>query len=311
MLPFGVSISLLGLAQAATVAAPRAPRIPALASLRTGWWASIPAVSIAGGVLGIRAASGTAGGLTWLALIAVPPLAAVALAWATRRSRPALAAGVLALFVLAWADRGGLAGDAAAVALSALSCVTLGVLLASVAPPSWLKLGIVVMATVDTALVVSDLLQAPNNALNAAAPPLGLPQLQEARFGSGVMGYGDLFAAALLGAVLAAHPVVQRRAAVLTAALALSFDLLFLVVRELPATVPVAAALVATELWVRRGGSAEEHLGGLEQLRVQQLGLLKGVGQGDLVDRGAVQRHHAPAAPGGHRVGGGHAEARG
>ena len=57
--------------------------------------------------------------------------------------------------------------------LTALRCVTLGVLLDAVAPARWLKVGIVAMALVDTALVVSDQLQAPNNVLNAAAPAAG------------------------------------------------------------------------------------------------------------------------------------------
>ena len=43
-------------------------------------------------------------------------------------------------------------------------------LLAWVTPPRWLAAGIVAMAAADTALVVSDLLQKPNNALNAAHP---------------------------------------------------------------------------------------------------------------------------------------------
>ena len=90
-------------------------------------------------------------------------------------------------------------GDGAALALSAFSCVALGVLLAAVTPPRWLAAGIVAMAVADTALVVSDLLQRPNNALNAAHPPAGLPQLQSAVFGSAVMGYGDLFVAGALG----------------------------------------------------------------------------------------------------------------
>ena len=77
---------------------------------------------------------------------------------------------VAPLFALAWADRGGLAGEAAALALSALSCVALGVLLAAVTPPRWLAAGIVAMAVADTTLVVSELLQRPNNALNAAHP---------------------------------------------------------------------------------------------------------------------------------------------
>jgi hypothetical protein len=109
-----------------------------------------------------------------------------------------------------------------------------------------LAAGIVAMALADTALVLSDLLQKPNNALNAAHPAAGLPRLQSAAFGHAVMGYGDLFIAAVLGALLAlwAGPVLQRRAALLAALLALCFDLLFLLVDELPATVPVALTLL-------------------------------------------------------------------
>ena len=61
------------------------------------------------------------------------------------------------------------------------------------------------------------------------------------------MGYGDLFIAGALGGLLAMS--FRRReqlwGAALTAAFALCFDLLFLVVDELPATVPVAVALIA------------------------------------------------------------------
>ena len=65
-------------------------------------------------------------------------------------------------------------------------------------------------------------------------------------FGSAAMGYGDLFIAGVLGGLLATRlgRVPQVRAAVLTAALALAFDLLFFVVEELPATVPVALTLI-------------------------------------------------------------------
>ena len=47
--------------------------------------------------------------------------------------------------------------------------MTLGVLLAAVTPPGWLKVGIVLMAVADVWLVVSDLLQAPNATLVGGA----------------------------------------------------------------------------------------------------------------------------------------------
>ena len=70
------------------------------------------------------------------------------------------------------------------------------------------------------------------------------------------MGYGDLFVAGLLGAALASDPRLQRRAALLTFAIAAVFDLLFLVLSELPATVPVALTVIVTEIWSRRRGES-------------------------------------------------------
>jgi hypothetical protein len=259
-LPFWASDVCLVATQAATVALPRAPRIAWIDRFRSGWWAAVPLGSIVVVIFGIQAASQSANALTYLALIAVPPLAALALAVLARGpGRPWRALAVIPLFALAWADRHGLAGEAAGIALAVLACVTLGVLLAQVAPRSWLKVGIVLMSIGDTILVIAQQLQAPNNALNAAAPGLGLPQLQRALFGSAVMGFGDLFIAAVFGAVLAAEGRRQGGPARLTLLLALLFDLLFFAVDLLPATVPVALALIITERpweWLSAEGRA-------------------------------------------------------
>ena len=83
--------------------------------------------------------------------------------------------------------------------------MTLGVLLAAVTPPGWLKVGILLMAGADVWLVASDLLQNPNATLGAAQPAAGLPQLQSEIFGSVTMGYGDLFVAGAAGGG-AGHP---------------------------------------------------------------------------------------------------------
>jgi hypothetical protein len=249
---------VLSLLQGALVAVPRAWDAGRLARLRSRRWALVPPASV---ILFVLIASlaerASADGLTYLALVAVPMLAALALgwlAWDVDPPRPARALLAPALFALAWADRGGLAGEAAALCLSALSCAALGALLAAVTPPRWLAGGIVAMAAADTALVVSDLLQKPNDALNAARPAAGLPQLQRAVFGSAVMGYGDLFVAGVLGALLATAMGRhwQLRGAALAALLGLGFDLLFFFVEELPATVPVALTLLA--LIARRRG---------------------------------------------------------
>jgi hypothetical protein len=264
-----MSIALLSLAQGVLVAVPGALVGGLPERLRSRRWAVIPPLSVIAFVFGARAAEhASAQGLKYLALGAVPVLAALALGWLAwgahppRRARSLRVALVLPLFALAWVDRGGLAGEGAALLLSALSCAALGVLLATVTPPRWLAAGIVAMAIADTALVVSDLLQRPNNALNAARPVAGLPQLQSAVFGSAVMGYGDLFIAGVLGGLLAATlgRVWQLRAAALTAVLALGFDLLFFLVDELPATVPVASALILVILrrrWRSSGGAGD------------------------------------------------------
>lgn len=244
---FGVSICVLSVLQGALVAVPAPRTIPALARLRSGWWALIPLACVVGFVFGARALSGLVDGLTYLALVTVPPLAAAALAWAARGARPWLALAVAPLFALAWADRAGLAGQAATTLLEALSCVTLGVLLVAVAPRALVKVGIVATSIADTWLIVANLLQAPNDALNGVVPAAHLPQLQNAAFGQAVLGYEDLFLAALFGALLASEPGLARRGALAVGAIALAFDLLFLAVSTLPATVPVALALLAFE----------------------------------------------------------------
>jgi hypothetical protein len=251
------------LLQATVVAVPRTP--PAwrwTRRLRGPAWALIPIASIVVVVFAIRFLSDTATGLTYLALVAVPPLAVVAVVWAARPEgrvtplRVLSGLGVTAvLFAIGTGSGHSLGPEASAAILSALSCVTLGVLLGAVAPAKWLKLGILGMAAADVWLVASDLLQRSNTLLVEAhpAPFLGahLPRLQSAVFGSMNMGFGDLFIAALLGAVLAASRRPQWPAAVLTLVLAGLFDLLFLVVDELPATVPVALALIVIEAWER------------------------------------------------------------
>jgi hypothetical protein len=252
LLPFWLSIGCLSLVQAALVAAPRGFRLPALEALRNRWLALVPPLSIALVIGAVALDSASATFLTYLALVAVPPLAAVALAALVYGARPSLALLAPPLFAIAWAAEGTLGGHTAALALSALANVTLGWLLAAVVQRRWLELGIYAMAAVDAWLVGSNLLQGPNAVLNSAAPAAQLPHLQLAVFGSAVMGFGDLFIAATLGALLAGNRTIQLRGAALVAIFGVAFDFLFFAVDQLPATVPVAVALAVLRLRERR-----------------------------------------------------------
>ncbi|HEY2479635.1 MAG TPA: hypothetical protein VGI17_13015 [Solirubrobacterales bacterium] len=249
MLPFWLSIGFLSLVQGVLVALPSSPiDIPLLSRLGGRWWALVLPLSIVVVIGGIALDEASARFLTWLALIAVPPLAAVALGWIVHGARAWLALLAVPLFAIAWAAKGELGGDSAALALSALSCVTLGWLLVCVVPARWVKLGIYAMAAVDAYLVFTELLQGPNSVLNAAAPAANLPKLQLVNFGSALMGFGDLFIAAVLGALLARDPRLQARGALLAAGLCCAWDLLFFAIKTTPATVPVALTLLTLEL---------------------------------------------------------------
>ena len=136
------------------------------------------------------------------------------------------------LFALAWAAKGELGGQSAALALTALACIALGWLLVCAVPARWVKLGIYAMAIVDAYLVFTDLLQQPNSVLNSAAPAANLPKLQLVSWGSALMGFGDLFIAAVLGALLARDARLQLRGAVLAAFLCCAWDLLFFFIRD-------------------------------------------------------------------------------
>ncbi len=232
-------------AQSACVVLPGAG-LPAWAQrFRGPAWALVLPLSIAVVVAAIELVPSTADVLTWVALIGVPLGCALALGWAARGARPALALLAVPLLALAWAYPNERSGQLATTLLIAGSAVTLGRLLAGVAPLTLLKVGILAMAAVDAYLVFSNKLQAPNAVLVAASPGNGLPQLQSASLGGAGLGYGDFFAAAVVGAILAAEGRRLLAAAALTLAISLAWDQLFVVYDVLPATIPPALTLVA------------------------------------------------------------------
>jgi len=217
-------------------------------------------VSLGGTIALIAAAPGLAQVYAWLAAIGIPLLAIPAIVALLDRRRPwgtpwIWVAGLvcsLTLLVFAWTSHAGLLAQAAAVVLSALSTATLAAYLAVVTPVSWLKVGVLSLAALDAVLVSAQLLQGPDNTLNAATPGAHLPHLQVAVFGRVELGYGDLFIAAVLGNIVVydawlARSVRPWQAALVVLGCSAVFDLLFLAVDVLPATVPVAVALVLLE----------------------------------------------------------------
>jgi len=245
---FHLDNAALTAAQAACVALPAAGLPRWLARFRGGAWALVLPLCIAVVVFGIDLLPESATVLSWTALLLIPPGCALALGWASHGAKPALAVLAAPALAVAWTQQYTRAGDIATIVLIAGSCITLGRLLAGAAPLTLLKLGIVAMAIVDSILVFGNELQAPNATLIAAVPAHGLPQLQSASFGHAGLGYGDFFAAGVLGGVLAAEGRAQLAAAIGVLVASLAWDQLFLFYDTLPATVPIAFVLVMVEL---------------------------------------------------------------
>ncbi len=253
---FSADNFVLTVAQAACIALPAAG-LPAWAQrFRTGVWALVLPLSIAVVVAAIELLPSTADVLTWVALLLVPPGCALALGWAARGARPWLGLLAAPLLAIAWVLPDDRIGQLAATILIAGSAVTLGRLLGGAAPLSLLKVGVVAMAVVDAILVFSNNLQEPNAVLVAASPGGGLPQLQSASFGDAGLGYGDFFAAAVVGGILAAERGPQLVAAAAMVVVALAWDQLFLIYDVLPATIPPALVLLGVEAWRRRAAQA-------------------------------------------------------
>ncbi len=253
---FELDNAALDAAQALCIALPAAGLPPALARLAGRGWALVAPLSILVSVAAIALWSASAEVLAWIALILVPPGAALALGWAGRGARPALAA--LALPVLAVAvlgDQDATTTELARLALVVGSCVTVGRLLAGATPLPLLKAAIYVMAVVDAAYIFGDLSADQNREFAAARPAEDLPQLHINQLGDSSLDYGDFFAAGVVGGILAAQRFPLLPAAFACFAFALVWNQLFLVTNSLPATVPPAAVLLGAELLRRRSAA--------------------------------------------------------
>lgn len=211
-------------------------------------WMPVPAGLLAAGVAILDLVPQGPHLLTWIATFGTPLLAAAGgLCAGSRRwwLWPPAAAG---LWLCAWLAPG-LVRDAAAVALVAGACLAAAWAAAAVAPAWSLRAGLVALAVLDVLLVwgTSGVREA-TDALQAVAPSHAagspLPSLQQATFGSALMGWLDLLAPALLGTVVSGR---RRMVAAATTGLAAGlWGLLLLVTAEVAATVPVLAGLATT-----------------------------------------------------------------
>lgn len=217
-------------------------------------WLVVPAALLAFGVLVLDFVSGGARGLALLATFGTPVLAAaggVVAGWQRWWLWPPLAA---ALWIAAWLAHG-LIRDAAGLALIALACVTAAAAVGRVAPVWSIRAGLVALAALDVVLVwgTSGVRNA-SNALEGVTLPhaagASLPGLQQATFGSAVMGWLDVLAPALLGVVVAGR--TKYGAAAATGIAAGFWGLLFFVTPEVAATVPVLAGLAFAAADARR-----------------------------------------------------------
>jgi hypothetical protein len=159
------------------------------------------------------------------------------------------------LWLTAWLTSG-LVRDAAGLALIATACLAAATAAAAVAPDWSIRAGLVALAALDVVLVwgTTGVQQATNSLETVPLPHaagMSLPNLQQATFGSALMGWLDLLAPALLGVVVAGRR--KLGAAVATGLAAGLWGLLLLVTSEVAATVPVLAGLGLAAADARRG----------------------------------------------------------
>ncbi|HUK95615.1 MAG TPA: hypothetical protein VLU96_11245 [Gaiellaceae bacterium] len=244
---FVLSYAVLCLVQAALAGAP----VHRNRQGRFSGGALLPAIALGLGVGLLRLFAAGPISLALLATIGAPVLAA-SLGWVLgwRRSWPMLAT-VAALYLIAWQVHSPV-GQAAGMAIIGLACLAIAAAFAAITPRRAIQTGLVLLALVDVILVwgtpqvgpaaVSlDRASLPALSLPFLAPH-PLPALQDATFGSALMGWLDLLAPALLATTLVLGQ--RTRAAIAVGVAAGAWGLLFVVTPVLPATVPIVVAMV-------------------------------------------------------------------
>ncbi len=228
------------------VALPRADALAPLKTLRSPAWAALLPGSIVAGTLVPLAMPSMAFGLVVLAGVLTPALAAIAILEVVRGPRTALVVAACALGLTA-ALISGWAGQLSATALTALGCLALGTALARLIPSRWFVLGVIGMCLADVALLASGIGHSAAALMASATADVHGPVFSQADIGRVSTDYSDLVLAAVLGGFLAGRHR-QLLAALLVTAIGAAYGLLLLPLEHLlPATVPIALALLLLE----------------------------------------------------------------
>jgi hypothetical protein len=231
------------LLQGALVALPRGDALGSLRRLRSPAWAAVLPGAILVGTFGPLGVHSFAVGMILLAAIATPPLVAVAVLGVVKGPRTAVAGLVIAAGAIA-AFGDGPSAQLAASVLTALGALALGAALARLIPSSWIVIGFAGMCALDVALLAAGVGQPAAADLVRAAGRMRGPVFDHAQLGHIALGYPDLVLAAALGALVAGQRG-QRFAAALVTVLAAISLVLAPAHTVWPATVPVAATLIA------------------------------------------------------------------
>jgi hypothetical protein len=216
----------------------------------------VPAALLGAGVLIIDLVPQGPHWLARLATFGTPTLAATYGFFRHSPRRWLWPPAALGLWLTAWLASG-LVQDTAGVALVALACLATASAIAIVAPAWSIRAGLVGLAALDIVLVwgTPSVQQATNTLEHVQSPVAAgtpLPSLQQATFGSALMGWLDLLAPALLGVVLAGRRKITAAAAVGVTAYFWGYLLFTHTTNEVAATVPILAGLALASANARR-----------------------------------------------------------
>jgi hypothetical protein len=240
------AVIALATLEGSLVALPKANALEPLRTLRSPFWAALLPGSIVAGTFLPLVMPSMALGLVLMAGVITPLLAAVAVLEVVRGPRTALLALALVLSVIA-ALISGWEGQLSATALTALGCLAVGTALARLIPRSWFVLGVLGMCLADVALLASGIGTSAAQLMASATRDVHGPVFSQADIGRVTTDYPDLVLAAVLGGFLAGRHR-QLLAAVLVTVLGAAYGLLLLPIAHLlPATVPIALALLMLE----------------------------------------------------------------